>query len=696
MPMNEILIYGPIGMGFGKTAEEIRAELSDAGGDAVHVRINSAGGSFDEGPAIFNALTAYDGPVSTEIDGIAYSMAAVILQAGKTRYMAENAVLMVHGAQYFAEGSAEEMRKTAEMMDAHNEAMVTAFTGRGIDEKTVRGWLTDGEDHYFNANEALEAGLIDEVTPAIDMAAAVTHIPKFVSLPPTLAAYRSKTEETQMPDTKAPKTETPDVQASGKIDVQAFSAERSKNIKQGEQQGAAGENRRQLEIRAMFDKPQFADPVYTDLRDECLRNMQTTPEMARVALIDAIGNGIAPAVTPNATQSDTGGMFATQDKPRMGRPAEPGKDVGEKYIEGVTAALSVQSGVITDREEIRKAREGNEFVSMTVYEMARRYLDRNGINVMGSNREQIIGQAMVTAAGIAHSTSDFANILENVANKALMAGWDEAPETWNQWARTGTLPDFKPGSRVNLSTFGDLDMVYENGEYKYGSFSDLKETLQLATYGKLFGISRQALANDDLSALSAIPRSMGRAAARKIGDLAYNVLISNPTLNQDNTAVFDATHNNIGTAGPPATAPGGTLDEAWTAMGTQTDPAGNTLNISPEYLIVPKALEISTAAAVRDATYADSNAAQERTNPFRDRFMVIADARLDVASTTAWYALASGTMHDTVEVAFLNGQQSPYLEAQDGWRVDGVEYKVRIDAVAAALDFRTMFYNAGA
>ena len=91
-----------------------------------------------------------------------------------------------------------------------------------------------------------------------------------------------------------------------------------------------------------------------------------------------------------------------------------------------------------------------------------------------------------------------------------------------------------------MSTFGDLDVVYENGEYKYGSFSDLKETLTLLTYGKLFNISRQALINDDLNAFTRIPMSMGRAANRKVGDLAYGVLTANAALNQDSTELFHA------------------------------------------------------------------------------------------------------------------------------------------------------------
>ena len=57
--------------------------------------------------------------------------------------------------------------------------------------------------------------------------------------------------------------------------------------------------------------------------------------------------------------------------------------------------------------------------------------------------------------------------------------------------------------------------------------------------------------------------------------------------------------------------------------------------------------------------------------------------------------LADQGMHDTFEVAFVNGQQSPYLESRDGWTVDGIEYKVRTEFGVAALDYRAMFRNKG-
>lgn len=705
--MPEILIYGPIGMGIGVSAEDVKQQIDEANGAEIIVSINTGGGGFDEGLAIYYDLASYEGNVITEIVGIAYSMGALILQAGKVRRMAANSVVMVHGSQSSAEGSAKDLRQRADVMEVHTAAMISAFTKRGVQEAKIKEWLTDGEDHYFTAEQALEHGLIDEVSDAVDMVAAMAHIPKDIPLPRHLAAYRPQPEEIQMPDqTKAPETK-PDSQA-GTIDVTALKSSRDRNVQAGLQAGQQAEMRRQNQIRAFFDRPQFSDPsrigednvrAFKDLLDACLGDCLVTADKARDAALDMQDGMPSPIVAIETQTQHAGSSFGKLEAPAGYRSTghqsiSAGADAKEKFVLGVTDALMVKAGVEKDQTKKRKAAE-NPFLSMSVYEMARYHNDLHGIAGQGIQRREAIIGAAITASGIAHSSSDFAGILENIANKAMMRGWDESPETWMNWARSGTLPDFKQGSRVNLSTFGDLDLIYENGEYKYGSFSDLKEVLTLGTFGKLFGISRQALANDDLSALSAVPTGMGRAAARKIGDLAYNSLLSNPVLNQDSTTVFHANHNNIGTAGLPSVVPGASVDEAWTAIGLQKDPAGNTLNISGHHILVPKALEISTTAMVADP-FLTGEGLQNRSNPFQGRLLVTADARLDEASSTAWYVLADQNMHDTVEVAFLNGQETPYLESKEGWSTDGVEFKVRIDAVAVPLDFRTMFYNAGA
>ncbi len=99
---------------------------------------------------------------------------------------------------------------------------------------------------------------------------------------------------------------------------------------------------------------------------------------------------------------------------------------------------------------------------MTLREVARRVsLAERGVGVATYNPMQMVGLAFT------HSSSDFGNILMDVAHKAALLGWDEASETFDQWTRKGTLTDFKTAHRAGLESFPTLRKVRAGAEYKY-------------------------------------------------------------------------------------------------------------------------------------------------------------------------------------------------------------------------------------
>ena len=213
-------------------------------------------------------------------------------------------------------------------------------------------------------------------------------------------------------------------------------------------------------------------------------------------------------------------------------------------------------------------------------------------------------------------------------------------------------------------------------------------------------MTREAIINDDLNALSRIPMKMGAASKRTIGNLVYAILTSNPAM-ADGVALFHANHKNYtGTGTAIGTA---SVDVARVAMAKATDPAGNAvaLNIKLAKLIVPVALG-GQARTTRDSQYQvdaiTSAKGSQNTipNSVRGIFDVIEDARLDAFSATGWFGCADPALFDTIEVAYLDGQNTPYLEQREGWTVDGTEMKVRIEAGVKALDFRTLYFNVGA
>jgi hypothetical protein len=182
--------------------------------------------------------------------------------------------------------------------------------------------------------------------------------------------------------------------------------------------------------------------------------------------------------------------------------------------------------------------------------------------------------------------------------------------------------------------------------------------------------------------------------------LVYAILTGNPNL-QDGTALFDAARNNIITSGAaPSVAQ---LDEMMKLMALQSDISGNATgqNIGLSTLIVPVALKVTATILANAASDPDQKTTQKggggtSPNPFAGTFNVVADPRLDAASSAVYYGSANPTLHDTIEVAFINGNQSPLLESRDGWNVDGIEYKVRQEVGASPLNFRGLVRNAGA
>jgi phage major head subunit gpT-like protein len=273
----------------------------------------------------------------------------------------------------------------------------------------------------------------------------------------------------------------------------------------------------------------------------------------------------------------------------------------------------------------------------------------------------------------------------------MLKGYENADETFQQWTSTGQLSDFKVNKRVALNSFPSLRKVQPGAEYKYASVGDRGEDIVLATYGEIFSITRQAIINDDLSAFTKIPATMGRAAIRTIGDLVYAILTSNPDMSDD-VSLFHAAHKNY-VVGASSALGVGSVSAGRTSMKLQKDGSGNVLNIMPQFLLVPAALELDADSLMTDTVYPGKTNGQK--NPIAGMATTIADPRLDAASTTAWY-LAASQAFDTIEVAYLDGNSSPFIDQIEGWSVDGTSMKVRIDAGVSPLDFRTMYKSKGA
>ena len=160
-----IFLAGPINDGVANTvvAQLLFLEHEDANKD-IKLYINSPGGSVTAGLAIYDTMQYIKPDVSTICVGIAASMAAVLLAAGKDgkRVALPNSEVLLHQVMSAVEGQAVEIEITAKQIVKIKERLnqiLAKHTGQPF-EKVEKD--TD-RDFYLTASEAKEYGLIDKV-----------------------------------------------------------------------------------------------------------------------------------------------------------------------------------------------------------------------------------------------------------------------------------------------------------------------------------------------------------------------------------------------------------------------------------------------------------------------------------------------------------------------------------------------------
>ncbi|HCT26879.1 MAG TPA: peptidase, partial [Stenotrophomonas sp.] len=307
------------------------------------------------------------------------------------------------------------------------------------------------------------------------------------------------------------------------------------------------------------------------------------------------------------------------------------------------------------------------------------------VDTRGMERLEVVGMAFT------HSSSDFPQLLGDASRRALLQGYQEVEETFDQYTRAVNVSDFKPTNLVGLGAFSDLDIVPEGGEYKQGTFSEQSQAMKIVTYGKLFTITRQAIINDDLGVFGDVPRKMGQAARRTLAKAVFDLINSNPVL-ADGKRLFHADHNNLLPAALISTA---SVSAMQAAMRLQKDSDGNLIQVPMRGLLTPVALS-GLAKTVRTAQYAvGAGVGSNDPNIVRETFEVWDDGRLDAKDAKAWCGISNPAYVDGIVVGYLDGNQTPYLEQHQGFTVDGVAWKVRLDAAPAIADYRGIYKNPG-
>lgn len=634
----EISIYDEIGF-WGVSAASFAQDLKDCGNNLkqINLHIHSPGGDVFDGIAIYNLLKNHPANVTVYIDGLAASMASVIAMAGNEVIMPENAMMMIHKPWGIQGGDAEDMRKYADLLDKVENTLIPAYANKtGKTPEELAEMLS--AETWLNGKECVEQGFADKLAePLVAMASIKSRkLEDFENMPKAIkdmlfkpqgnAGTTPASQATPTPAPTAPVNQSSTVPVDNTAQVQAEL------------------NKRNADIKAVFAP---FGTTHNDLLVECLGDLSITAEQAKDKLLAKLGAGTTPsaAVTPYAGN---------------------GNIVGDS----VKQSLLARAGIDKDKADAKD----NAYNAMTLRELARASLVDRGISVSGQNAMSMVGLAFT------HSSSDFGQILIDVAHKSLLKGWETAAENFDQFTSRGTLTDFRAAKRVGLGDFGHLPQVGDGEEYTYGTIGDEGASVALATYGQLFSITRQAILNDDMHLLTKIPEKMGQAARATIAKLVFALLTGNAKA-QDGKALFDASHKNTITNAVLDLA---NIDKGIQLMNGFVNARGEPLAIEPEFMLLPTSMYTRGLQLIKSASVEGADANSGIINPLRDIVTPVKSARLQAADEKSWYLINK----EAIEVSYLDGIDTPYMEQQNGFTVDGVATKVRIDAGVNVIDYR--------
>ncbi len=639
----EIDFFGVVGEDL--TAKGMRTALQAIGKRDVTLRINSPGGRVFEGLAIFNMLAQHPGKKNVIVEAMAGSAASFIAMAGDDIAVHDSSFFMIHNSRTIAIGDRHTQLRTAAVSERIDSAMARIYSTRtGIPAAEIAEMM-DAET-WMTAAEAVEKGF---ATRLIEGAAATAVAELTPSAKALVAEYRAAPEAvlamttiTQPPAAPAPQQEvalSDPIAQAGEVNAGPVAA----SLEQ---------------IQAVANRAKLDSDF-------------VVAQLARKATLDAVNDAAIDALASKAPS-------------RPATVVESMRDNRSAVRENMEHALMARAGL-----EGFDAERARAYAGMSLVEIARASIAAAGGNTQGMDGLKVAGAALggqnyMAAAGL-HTTSDFPIVLANVARKALMRGYNLLQPSWRTLARVVSHSDYKPVSYVRMGEAPALLETSEHQAYTYGTMAERGESMQVKKYGRIIGVTRELIINDDLSAFTRLPESFGYAAAERVDTLVWGVFTGNPTMS-DGNALFSSAHaNQAGSGGAINEA---TISAARKAMRVQTGVDGRVIQVAPRYLIVSPDKETEAQKFLQTVQNSDYSA-----NIFYNSLTLIVSPRL---TGNSWFLSADPAAVDTIYVAFLNGNETPRIEERMGFEVDGLEIKCAIDVGVAPIDWVGLYKNAGA
>jgi len=458
----------------------------------------------------------------------------------------------------------------------------------------------------------------------------------------------------------------------------------SNNDKQKDAQGGTGKETPKVESQAPAGtEAGSAAPPVEDVPDVAAQmRADAAAEQERIAAVRKVCADQHAEIAAKAIKEGWDVTRTELEVLRADRPKAPAAHVPDNSMTGaVLEAACMLTAGLTDVEKLHDEK--------TLEAASKRY--RGGIGLQellleaawangytGRNfrdSRSVLRYAFRPDIQAAFSTIDIGGILSNVANKFLLEGFFSVERTWRNICAVRNVSDFKTVTSYRLIGKDQYEIVAPGGELKHGTLGEESYTNKADTYGLLLSVDRRDIINDDLGAITTVPRKLGRGSGLKINDVFWTVFL-------DNSAFFKTANSNYIEGAATALSIDG-LTAAEVTFADQVDSDGKPIGIQPAVILVPTALSAIGTMLYKSLEIRDTTASTKYpiANPHQNKFRAEVSRYLSNSSYTgnsaaAWYLLADPQDLPVIEVAFLNGQESPTIEtAEADFNVLGVQMR---------------------
>lgn len=444
---------------------------------------------------------------------------------------------------------------------------------------------------------------------------------------------------------------------------------------------ADDEARATEDAAATSDDVGASDDTTDDNKPQAKDTRQRVASIQQMARAAGLSDGYALAlVGTNLTLDQCSRAIMRRMSQRKGVNSTQGISLG---LDGLTKKrMAVENALLHRIAPKQFTLDGGarEFRGMTMVEIGRELLTEQGVSTRGMDKSEVANVFFKRSM----SSTDFPILFEGVIQKMLRAQYEFAPEYWDKIARQTSVEDFRAKGLYSAGIVNGMKKIAEGGEIKYTTLKESKETIRVESFAEGIRFTRQAFINDDLGVFSIIPSSFVRHWNTTRGNLVWGLITDNVKMS-DNKTLFHADHGNLITGALTESS----LAAAKTALSKQRDVAGELIRILPRFLVVSPENEMMAKKLITATTPTKT----EDVNVFAGAFDVIVEPRL--TNPGEWYLMADPYAIDSLYYAYLEGNEALRVDSSEEFKTDSMDYAVRGDFGAAAIDHRGIVKASG-